>query len=206
MGGIARELWFDNLATAVAEHDGNLVRFHPRFWPSLANMASFPALVWCERRGKRKNRGSHRLYQNQLLATAHVHRFSRHQLASAQWLNEVANQRRHRETGQTPAERLQLEALALLAVITPTIATPLSPVHKNLRLSFDGNRYAVPPRYVGRISRSKRIAPRSPSTITAGNRPYPRCWRRGQVYGADAFKKNCSNSGPRLSNPRHNSA
>jgi transposase len=29
--GIARELWFDNLATAVAEHDGNLVRFHPRF-------------------------------------------------------------------------------------------------------------------------------------------------------------------------------
>jgi len=31
LGGIARELWFDNLATAVAEHDGNLVRFHPRF-------------------------------------------------------------------------------------------------------------------------------------------------------------------------------
>jgi transposase len=31
MGGIGRELWFDNLATAVAEHDGNLVRFHPRF-------------------------------------------------------------------------------------------------------------------------------------------------------------------------------
>jgi transposase len=29
--GCARELWFDNLATAVAEHEGNLVRFHPRF-------------------------------------------------------------------------------------------------------------------------------------------------------------------------------
>jgi len=23
MGGVARELWYDNLATAVAEHDGN---------------------------------------------------------------------------------------------------------------------------------------------------------------------------------------
>jgi len=23
--------WFDNLATAVAEHDGNLIRFNPRF-------------------------------------------------------------------------------------------------------------------------------------------------------------------------------
>jgi hypothetical protein len=27
MTGIARELWYDNLATAVAEHEGNLVRF-----------------------------------------------------------------------------------------------------------------------------------------------------------------------------------
>ena len=31
MGGCAREIWFDNLATAVAEHEGNLVRFNPRF-------------------------------------------------------------------------------------------------------------------------------------------------------------------------------
>jgi transposase len=31
LDGVARELWYDNLATAVAEHDGNLVRFHPRF-------------------------------------------------------------------------------------------------------------------------------------------------------------------------------
>ena len=31
MGGCSREIWFDNLATAVAEHEGNLVRFNPRF-------------------------------------------------------------------------------------------------------------------------------------------------------------------------------
>jgi transposase len=30
-GGVAREVAYDNLATAVAEHDGRLVRFHPRF-------------------------------------------------------------------------------------------------------------------------------------------------------------------------------
>jgi transposase len=30
-GGCSRECWYDNLATAVAEHEGNLVRFHPRF-------------------------------------------------------------------------------------------------------------------------------------------------------------------------------
>ena len=30
-GGVAGELWYDNLATAVIEHDGNFVRFQPRF-------------------------------------------------------------------------------------------------------------------------------------------------------------------------------
>src|SRR4051812_45584198 len=32
LGGCSREIWFDNLATAVAEHAGRLVRFHPRFF------------------------------------------------------------------------------------------------------------------------------------------------------------------------------
>ena len=31
LAGCALELWFDNLLTAVAEHEGNLVRFNPRF-------------------------------------------------------------------------------------------------------------------------------------------------------------------------------
>lgn len=31
LGGVAREVAYDNLATAVAEHDGRLVRFTPRF-------------------------------------------------------------------------------------------------------------------------------------------------------------------------------
>ena len=42
LGGVARELWYDNLATDVAEHDGNLVRFHPQ--PSgLRSRIQFPA-------------------------------------------------------------------------------------------------------------------------------------------------------------------
>ena len=31
VGGVVRECWYDNLATAVAERRGKLVRFHPRF-------------------------------------------------------------------------------------------------------------------------------------------------------------------------------
>ena len=49
LNGIAREVWYDNLATAVAEHDGRLVRFNPRFlafarefdfYPRACNQAS----------------------------------------------------------------------------------------------------------------------------------------------------------------------
>ncbi len=50
-----------------------------------------------------------------------------------------------------PAERFQLEALHSLPVITPDYRDTVEAlVHKDLRLSFDSNRYCVPPRYVGR--------------------------------------------------------
>jgi len=42
MGGVAHELWYDNLATAVAEHDGNLVRFQPRFLAFAREYNFFP--------------------------------------------------------------------------------------------------------------------------------------------------------------------
>src|SRR5262245_27883830 len=40
MGDVAREIAYDNLATAVAESEGNLVRFNPRFL-SLARECGF---------------------------------------------------------------------------------------------------------------------------------------------------------------------
>ena len=66
------------------------------------------------------------------------------------WLEEVADQRRHRETNQTPQERFQPEALRALPAITPDyrdVADAL--VQKDLRLCFDGNHYCVSPRYIG---------------------------------------------------------
>lgn len=61
-------------------------------------------------------------------------------------------------------------------------------VYKDLRLHFDGNRYCVPPRFVGR-----RLTLKADSTsVTIYDRvqeivSYPRCWRRGQTLGADRF-------------------
>ena len=152
MTGVARELWYDNLATAVAEHDGNLVRFHPRFLAFAREYSFLPRAchvraAW--EKGKieravqylRQNFWPLRTFRDLL----DVNLQARH------WLEQVANQRRHRETGETPAARFQPETLRALPVIVPDYRdTAEALVHKDLRLSFDGNRYCVPPRFVGR--------------------------------------------------------
>ena len=107
------------------------------------------------------------------------------------WLEQVANQRRHRETGETPAARFQPETLRALPVIVPDYRdTAEALVYKDLRLSFDGNRYCVPPRYVGRRLTIKADA----SAVTIYDQyqeivSYARCWQRGQTLGAERFQK-----------------
>ena len=40
--GVARECWYDNLLTVVAEHVGTLVRFNPRFLAFARECGFFP--------------------------------------------------------------------------------------------------------------------------------------------------------------------
>jgi transposase len=158
MGGVAREIAYDNLATAVAEHDGRLVRFLPRFLGfareyGFVPHACNPASGW--EKGK-VERAIGYLRQNfwPLREFIDLHDVNRQ---VRQWLAEVAT-----------------EAL----------------VHKDLRLPFDGNRYCVPHRYVGRRltvkadSSSVTIYERTEEVVS-----YARSWRRGQTFGAERFEK-----------------
>src|SRR6202162_2430839 len=152
LGGIAREIAYDNLATAVAEHDGKLVRFLPRFL-GFAREYSFypracnPASGW--EKGK-VERAIGYLRQNfwPLREFTDLHNVNRQ---VRQWLAEVANQRLHRETRERPLERFKPEALRPLPIIPYDYRDSTEAlVHKDLRLAFDGNRYCVHQRYVGR--------------------------------------------------------
>ena len=63
-------------------------------------------------------------------------------------------------------------------------------VHKDLRLSFDGNRYCAPPRYVGR----KLTVKADSNSVTLYDQTkeivcYARCWERGRTFGAERFQK-----------------
>ena len=107
-----------------------------------------------------------------------------------QWLSEIANQRQHRETRERPIDRFKAEALRPLPVIPYDHRDTVEAlVHKDLRLQFDGNRYCVPHRFVGRRLTLKADS----SSVTIYDRvneivSYPRCWRRGQTLGADRFE------------------
>src|SRR5215469_1304436 len=191
-GGCARELWYDNLATAVAEHDGNLVRFHPRFLAFAREFAFLPrachvAAAWEKGKVERAigylRRSFWPLRTFTDLADVNVQ--------VRQWLEQVADQRCHRETNQSPQERFQPEALRAVPAITPDYRDVAeASVHKDLRLAFDGNRYCVPPRYIGRQLTIK--ADSASVTIYDQHQEivsYARCWQRGQVVGGERFQK-----------------
>jgi transposase len=190
LGGVAREIAYDNLATAVAEHDGRLVRFLPRFLAFAREYGFYPkacnvAAGW-EKGKVERAIGFTRQSFWPLREFSDLHDVNRQ---ARQWLAEVANQRLHRETRQRPIDRFQANALRALPVIPYDYRDKVEAmVYKDLRLHFDGNRYCVPPRFVGR-----RLALKADSSsVTIYDRvneivSYPRCWRRGQALGADDF-------------------
>lgn len=193
LNGTSREVFYDNRATAVAEHDGRLVRFHPRFLGFAREFGFYPRA--CNRaaggeKGKVERGGIGYVRQNfwplrDFSGLDDVNRQAR------QWLAEIANQRLHQETRQRPVDRFRPDALRPRPVIVPDYRDSLEAlVHKDLRRRFDGNRYCVPHRFVGRRLTIKADS----SSVTVYHRyeeivSYARSGRRGQTFGADRFEK-----------------
>jgi len=193
IGGVARECWYDNLLTVVAEHDGRLIRFNPRFlafareygfYPRACN----PRAAW--EKGKieasirylRSNFWPLRSFTDLVDVNGQVRR----------WLAETANARLHRETRQRPCERFRPDRLRPLPEFVPDYRDTAEVfVHKDLRWHFDANHYCAPARFVGQrliakadVSSVALYAPDGSEIVR-----YARSWRRGQTFGADRFEK-----------------
>ncbi len=194
LGGVARECWYDNLLTAVAEHDGRLVRFNPRFLAFAREYGFYPRACnpragW--EKGKIEKGGIAYLRSNfwplrSFTDLTDVNRQVR------QWLDEVANVRLHRETRERPCDRFRPDCLRPLPALAPDYRdTAEVLVHKDLRWHFDGNRYCAPARLVGR----RLIVKADASSVTLYDLEgteivrYARSWRRGQTFGAERFEK-----------------
>ncbi|HEX6176307.1 MAG TPA: IS21 family transposase, partial [Candidatus Binatia bacterium] len=101
-----------------------------------------------------------------------------------QWTRDTANERKHRETGQAPRDRFQPEFLHAVPLLAPDYRdTAEALVQKDLRLCFDGNRYCVPPRYVG----AKLTVKADSGSVTIFDQSkevvrYSRSWERGRTF------------------------
>jgi hypothetical protein len=102
------------------------------------------------------------------------------------------------KTRQRPIDRFRADALRPLPVIPYDYRDRAEAlVHKDLRLQFDGNRYCVPHRFVGR-----RLTVKADSnSVTIYHRyqeivSYARSWRRGQTFGAERFERELAEERP----------
>ena len=183
VGGCTRNAWYDNLATAVAERHGRLVRFHPRFL-AYAGHHGFRPVACNVGRGNEKGRVEDAIkYLRGSFWPGRTFRDLADLNAQAQaWRDTVANQREHRVTRKIPRLHVAEERPHLLPLHEPydTDEVRSVVVRPTCRVPFDGNRYSVPWRLVGKPLTLRADA----ETVSCWYDTHPvarhvRCWRRG---------------------------
>jgi transposase len=152
--GVTSEMIVDNCKTAILSHPlGQPAVPHPRYL-DFARHYGFTIKACGPRKAHEKGRvekGVHYVKQN-FLAGLQLSSLEAINAAARRWLDEVANVRVHGETHQTPqalfaAEQSCLQALTVKPYEAARLET--APVSQRCRLTFDTNRYSVPPAYAG---------------------------------------------------------
>ncbi len=153
LGGYAREAQYDNLATAVAERRGRLVRWNPRFL-AYTGHCGFRPVACAPGRGNEKGRVEDSVkYLRANFWPGRTFRDLADLNAQAQaWCDTVANAREHRVTRKVPGLHVAEERPTLLPLREPydTDEVRSVVVPPTFRVAFDSNRYSVPWRLVGK--------------------------------------------------------
>jgi transposase len=153
LGGYSREAQYDNLATAVAERRGRLVRWNPRFL-AYAGHCGFRPVACTPGRGNEKGRVEDSVkYLRANFWPGRTFRDLADLNAQAQaWRDDVANQREHRVTRKVPGLHVAEERPHFLPLResydTDEVRSVVVP--PTFRVAFDRNRYSVPWRLVGK--------------------------------------------------------
>jgi transposase len=182
-GGCPKQLVVDNMATAVVERLGSVVRFNDAFLDFLSRFAIEP--IACNPGApyeKGKVESGVKYLRRNFMPLRSFTDLEDVQRQTLDWLNTVANVRTHQTTGQRPVDRFEKVTLRPLPQRLPdTRETQSLLVHKDFAVRFDGNTYTAPPWAIGKsvivkadtglvalYLNDKRIA------------VHPRCWDRKQ--------------------------
>ena len=184
LGGYGREAQYDNLATAVAERRGRLVRWNPRFL-AYAGHCGFQPVACTPGRGNEKGRVEDSVkYLRTNFWPGRTFRDLADLNAQAQaWRDDVANAREHRATRKIPRLLGAEERPHLLPLREPydTDEVRSVVVPPTFRVAFDSNRYSVPWRLVGKALTLRADA--ETVTLWYGTHRvarHARCWGRDQ--------------------------
>ncbi len=180
-GGCPKQLVVDNMATAVVERMGAVVRFNDTFLDFLCRFAIEP--VACNpgspyEKGKVES-GVKYLRRNFMPLRSFVD-LDDVQRQALDWLDTVANVRTHQTTGQRPVDRFENVKLRSLPQPLPDTRESQSLlVHKDFAVRFDGNTYTAPLWAIGKAVIAK--ADTAFVSMYLDDKRiaiHPRCWQR----------------------------
>ena len=153
-GGVPLECWYDNLATAVTDRMGSLIRFNSRFMAYLGHHAVKPHA--CNpARGNEKGRVEDGVKYIRSSFWA-GRKFTEFQMLCQQailWRDGIANRREHRSTRKIPVLQFQSEEKNALRPLNPNSFDTHELISKvvppQFHIVYETNFYSVPWTLVG---------------------------------------------------------
>jgi transposase len=192
-GGIPKEIWYDNLATVVAERKQKIIRFNPKFL-AYSGHCHFKPVACNLAAGNEKGRveDSVRYVRGNFWPGRSFSDWEDSTIQAHAWLNQFANKRMHRSTRKIPELHFAQEQSCLL---------PLAPVYDTdeirslkashqFRVQFDANEYSVPWRLSGRIL-TLRADEKTVEIYLNHKRVcrHQRCWKKGKLIDNPKHKE-----------------
>lgn len=145
-GGVPWTILYDNPKVVVLSREGQAIQWNPKFL-EFSRTYGFTPILCTPRRPQTKGkveRPYRYIKQDFLLGTEANDVVDLNQKARI-WLDEVANCRVHRTTGEVPFKRLKEEKLRPLPPGEYTITLEeVRKVSKDFVMSYEGNYYSVP--------------------------------------------------------------
>ena len=153
-GGVPKECWYDNLATAVQDRLGSTVKFNPRFFSYMGHHGITPHA--CNpARGNEKGRVENgiKFIRSHFWSGRAFKDFDDLCLQSILWRDQYLNLREHRVTKRIVKNLFLAEEKSILLKMNPLVFSTdeilTKVVTPDFHIIFESNRYSVPWTLVG---------------------------------------------------------
>lgn len=163
IGGVPREIVFDNAKTVVAERVGGVVRYNQNLMHMAATYGFRPRACWAnDPESKGKVESSISYVKKGFFYGREFKGLDDLNAQALRWCNEIANSKVHSTTNEVPCQRLEQERAFLqpLTVAQPLCIIEERRVTKTQLISVEGNTYSVPPVFAQKKVRYRRYEDR----------------------------------------------